>query len=109
MRFQTQGTPDAAHAGFADTDGRRHGACAPVGGVSGPLARGHGHDALRQAGADDLRPGASFSNPATPSARKRSRQRETFFGVMDRPAYASVPAFSIGTETLAARPQGPAN
>ena len=33
-----------------------------------------------------LRPGrgASCSNPATPSARKRLRQRETFFGVMDR-------------------------
>jgi hypothetical protein len=31
-----------------------------------------------------LRPGrgASFSNPAMPSARKRLRQRETFFGVM---------------------------
>ena len=26
--------------------------------------------------------GASFSNPAMPSARKRLRQRETFFGVM---------------------------
>jgi hypothetical protein len=31
-----------------------------------------------------LRPGrgASFSHPATPSARKRLRQRETFLGVM---------------------------
>jgi hypothetical protein len=31
-----------------------------------------------------LRPGrgASFCNPDTPSARKRLRQRETFFGVM---------------------------
>src|SRR6266852_3018436 len=26
-----------------------------------------------------------------------------------KPAYASVPAFSLGTETLAARPHGPAN
>lgn len=57
----------------------------------GSLARGHGHDALRQAGADDLRPRrAPRRNPATPSARKRSRQRETFFGVMDRPAAISL-------------------
>jgi len=40
----------------------------------------------RRASIVGLRPGrgASCSNPATPRARKRLRQRETFFGVMDR-------------------------
>ncbi len=39
-----------------------------------------------------LRPGrgASFCNPATPRARKRSRQRATFFGVMDSMAAMSL-------------------
>ena len=39
---------------------------------------------VRRAPMVGLRPGrgASFCNPATPSARKRLRQRETFFGVM---------------------------
>src|ERR1700728_1772859 len=30
MRFQSVGVPDAPHAGFADTNGRGHGARAPV-------------------------------------------------------------------------------
>ena len=40
---------------------------------------------LRRAPILGLRPGrgATFSNPVTPSARNRLRQRETFFGVMD--------------------------
>ena len=33
---------------------------------------------------------ASFSNPATPSARKRLRQRETFLGVMAMSAAISL-------------------
>jgi hypothetical protein len=66
MRFQTVGAPDAAHAGFADADRRRHGARAPVGGVAGLLARGHGHDALRQARTDRgfaSGPGRVFKQP----------------------------------------------
>src|SRR5271169_4059821 len=39
---------------------------------------------VRRAPMAGLRPGrcASFCNPATPSARKRLRQRDTFFGVI---------------------------
>src|SRR5258708_40371069 len=39
---------------------------------------------VRRAPIVGLRPGrcASFGNPGTPSARKRLRQRETFFGVI---------------------------
>jgi hypothetical protein len=52
MRVQSMGAPDAAHAGLADADRSRHGARAPMRGVGRRLPRGHGHDALRQTGAD---------------------------------------------------------
>ena len=89
MRFQPVGPPDAPNAGFADADGRGHGASAPVRGVRRLLARGHGHHTLGQAGTDSglaAGPGRVFLQPGTPSARKRLRQRETFFGVIAIPA-----------------------
>jgi hypothetical protein len=84
MRFQTVGPPDAAHAGFADADRRRHRARTPVRCFAGLLARGHGHDAMRQARTDRgfaSGPGRVLQHPATPGAIKRLRQRETFFGL----------------------------
>jgi len=97
------------HAGFADADGRCHGARAPVGGVGRLLARGHGHHAFRQAAADlgfaaGPGRGASFSNPATPSVRKRFRHRETFFGVMAMTAAISLSCWpEAANNTMRAR------
>src|SRR5664279_323636 len=53
-----------------------------------------------------LRPGrgASFSNPDTPSARKRLRQRETFFGVMAMTAAISLSCWpEAANNTMRAR------
>src|SRR5258708_31859427 len=65
---------------------------------------------VRRAPIVGLRPGrcASFGNPGTPSARKRLRQRETFFGVI-----AMLAAISLSdrpdaaNNTIRARPATP--
>jgi hypothetical protein len=82
MWFQTVGAPDAAHAGFADADSRRHRARAPVRGVAGLLARGHGHDALRQARTDRgfaSGPGRVFQQPRHTQREKTLAPARNFF------------------------------
>src|ERR1019366_9173926 len=54
-----------------------------------------------------LRPGrcASFCNPGTPSARKRLRQRETFFGVIAMLTAISLSGWpEAANNTMPARP-----
>src|ERR1700690_1771534 len=61
---------------------------------------------VRRAPMVGLRPGrgASFCNPATPSARKRLRQRETFFGVIAMLAAISLSVWpEAGNNTMRAR------
>jgi hypothetical protein len=61
---------------------------------------------VRRAPMVGLRPGrgASFCNPGTPSARKRLRQRETFFGVIAIPAAISLSGWpEAANHTMRAR------
>jgi hypothetical protein len=86
MRFQTVGVPDAAHAGFADADRRRHSAGAPVGGVAGLLACGHGHDASPQARTDGgfaSGPGRVFQQPRHPQREETLAPARNFFRCSD--------------------------
>jgi hypothetical protein len=78
MRFEPVRTPDALDAAVGDPGRRRHAAQAPMGRIRRLLVQRHMHHLFDLSGVSGLtRDGrvASFSNPSTPLATYRRRQR----------------------------------